>query len=155
DSIIVDDSADFASYAYTVTNTTVKRNIGFGGLTYANAEKLTLVTGPNTNAPQTTVNVESTAAATPLIITGGGYFNVNVGRAGSVQPIKGDVSVLPSGAALAVLNVNGSADLGGTFTLTNSTITGLAPATITFKPNGLSALTVSTGTFGNNITVKS
>src|SRR5262249_12307856 len=139
------------------------RNTGFA-LTYSNAEDLTLTTGPRTTAPLTTVNVESTAAATPVsITTGSGHINVNVGKSRSVQAIRGDVTIFPTGTGLAALNVDASADLAGTVTVTNRDITGLtpAPAKIAYSQHRLSALTLSTGSAlgtafaGNTIIVKS
>ncbi len=157
DSVIVDDGSDFATFRYTVTNSTVTRNTGFE-LTYHNIDELKLVTGPNTASPST-VNVESTAAATPVsITTGSGKINVNVGKAGSVRAIRGDVTIFPTATGKAALNVNASADnaiLHDTVVVTNREITGLAPATIAYSRHRLSALTISTGFNGNTITVTS
>ena len=155
DSIIVDDRSDFAAYTYTVTNSTVERNIGFDGLTYANAENLTLITEPKTTAPLTTVNVESTAAATPVTITGSGNSIIKVGKAGSVGSIRGDLMVNPTGKA--ALRVDASNDLGKTFLITYTGISGLAPALISYGTDRLSSLTVSAGSgfSGNTITVRS
>lgn len=119
-----------------------------------------------TQAPVTvndagTVDVESTAAGTPVTITGRGNYNVNVGKAGSVKAIAGTININSIGTGKAALNVNSSADLGGTVTVTNrylSLLLGELSPTISYRPTGLSALTLSTGhigIFGNDITVKS
>jgi hypothetical protein len=78
DSITVVDNHDVANnpfkstFTYTVTSSSVNRDVGFGGVTYGNLEKLTLLTGPGT------VNVESTTAQMPVTITGSGNTTVKV-----------------------------------------------------------------------------
>ena len=138
-SVTVDDRADIDIFAYTVTNSTVTRNGGFGGLTYTNVAKLTVDSDRRISGPFSTVNVESTSNATPVTIaaSGGGYYNVNVGKAGSTLAILGDVTLTTFGNNRAALNVNASADWGGTITLANSKIEGAAPATISYPPTGL------------------
>ena len=155
DSIIVDNHSDFAAYTYTVTNSKIARNIGFGGLTYSNAETLTLITEATTTAPLTTVNVESTDAATPVTITGSGNSIVNVGKNGSVYSIRGNLIINPTGKA--ALNVDASNGLGETFRIADTGISGLAPALISYGADQLSSLTVSAGSGfrGNTITVRS
>lgn len=155
DSIIVDDHSDFASYNYTVTTSAVVRNIGFGGLTFANAENLTLITEAKTASPFTTVDIESTAATTPVTVAGSGNPIINVGKGGSVYAILGNIAINPTGKA--TLNVDASQDVGETVSITNASILGLAPASISYNPNRLGALSIHAGSAvrGNTITVRS
>ncbi len=156
DRLYVDDRLVFNTYTYTVTNSTVVRNNGFGGLSYANVESLTLFTEAKTASPVTTVNVESTAAATPVTIAGSGNSTINVGKDGNVfSSILGDLTISPTGKA--ALNVDASLDIGTTIAISNTSILGLARASIFYDPNRLSGLTVSAGSGfrGNTITVRS
>jgi hypothetical protein len=147
DTITVDDRLDVATYTYTVTDFTVNRNTRFGGLTYGSAEKLTLLTGPSA------VNVTSTSATTPVTITGNRAFSVDIGRNGSVQSIQGNVTI--NGSAKAALNVSALIDPSAAVTISNTAIVGLARATISYDTKGLSFLSISLGTAGNTVLVKS
>ena len=55
---------------------------------------------------------------------GPGNYNVNVGKSGSVANIAGTININSTGNGKARLNVNSSADLGGTVTVTNRYLRG-------------------------------
>jgi hypothetical protein len=153
--LTLDDSASSSANTYTVTSTTVSRS-GFGGVTYANVGQLILADGSGTN----TVNVLSTSAN--LIISTHGNDSVNVGSNGSslggnVQGING--AVIVAGYGGTSLSVDDSGDsTGRTATLSDGSITGLAPAPIVWIPTssatgGVTGLNVYGGSGGNTFNV--
>jgi hypothetical protein len=98
-----------------------------------------------------TVNVEKTTVDLS-INAGSGGGGVNVGSAGSVQNIMGVVSL--SGIGIGIL-VDDSNDptTGLAPTLSASSLTGLAPATIDYSQAQLAALDVRGGSGGDRFTV--
>jgi hypothetical protein len=124
---------------------------------YADTIAVTVQTGTG-NA---TVYVKATNS--PVNLIGHSDATVNVGSAGSVQPILGNLSIIdPPVGAHATINVNDAADLVprpnvvlGTVPNTNfGRITGLAPATIFYSYLDTAKLTVQTGIGGATIAVK-
>jgi hypothetical protein len=113
------------------------------------------VTALQCGADGDTVNVQVTTGE--LDIVGDGTFllgalafgtTVEVGSNGSVQGINGAVSVTDRTGVTGVtdLSVDDSADpTGRQVTVTNRAVTALAPAPITYQPDALSSLTVTTG----------
>ena len=106
-----------------------------------------------------TVNVLSTGV--PVSLTGNGSDTVNVGNAGSVQPINGPLTISGPPWSLAV-NVDDSADgTARTITLDTVTIgssnygriTGLAPAEIYYVHTGTNTASVQTGSGGAMVNV--
>src|SRR5262249_24748847 len=98
------------------------------------------------------VTIRSTAVPTSVTSTGGND-TVRLGDAGSVQGITAPVNVSNS-AALTDLVIDDSADATGrTVTLSDSAVTGLAPADLNFTSTDIGSLTVSGGTGGNTFTV--
>ncbi len=74
---------------------------------------------------------------------------VNVGKAGSVQGIRGSLTVT-NPPRYTALNVDDSADTTGrTVTITNAAITGLAPGIISYQQNDLSGLSIQAGSAGS------
>jgi hypothetical protein len=100
------------------------------------------------------VNVQGTTG--PLNVVGGGYGDqVNIGDNGSVQGILGTVTVT-NPPSYTALNVDDSADgVGRAVTVTNASITGLAPAAINYHQYDLQSLTVHGGYGGNGFTINS
>jgi hypothetical protein len=93
----------------------------------------------------------------PLNIIGAGqtYDVVNVGNAGSVQGVRGAVTITgwPNDTQL---NVDDSADpVARNATISASAITGLAPAAITYQGDALAGLQVLGGSGGNTFPVVS
>src|SRR5262249_59633030 len=88
-SLTIDDSNDAVNTMTTVTDHSVQ----FGGrprISYGTGvTSLKVLTGSGTDD----VFVDSTAAATPVTLVCGGYDNVNVGSAGSVQSILQPITV--------------------------------------------------------------
>ncbi|QDU29976.1 hypothetical protein ETAA8_50940 [Anatilimnocola aggregata] len=84
-----------------------------------------------------------------------GTDSVLITNAGSVQGILGPIS-LANTVSLNSIVVDNSADSSGrVVTLTNSSITGLAPAVINYVPGDTSALTINAGTGADLFTVTS
>jgi Domain of unknown function (DUF4394)/Calx-beta domain len=98
------------------------------------------------------VTIRSTAVPTSVTSTGGND-TVRLGDAGSVQGITAAVTV-SNPAALTDLVIDDSTDATGrTVTLSDSSVTGLAPAALNFTSTDIGSLTVSGGTGGNSFTV--
>jgi hypothetical protein len=145
DTVSVFDSNNASNNTYTINTFNLTRP-GFGGLTYDSAiEAIGLTTGNGADV----VNIPSNAIATTLN-SHGGNDTVNLGSAGSVQNILGDVNVNNT-PAFSTINVDDSADaIARTFiTLENGNLFGLAPGAINWVPGDVNAITISTGTGGN------
>jgi hypothetical protein len=173
--LTIDDSADPIGRSVLLTESGIA-GLSPAGINYQQADLLALNvyggSGTNTftvsNTPAnpfvtTTLhsgrgfNAVSVLATTgPLHVVGGGYGDqVNVGHNGSVQGIRGAVSVTnpPSYTALSVDDsFDGS---GRAVSVTNASITGLAPAVISYQQYDLESLTVRGGYGGNGFTVNS
>ncbi|MFO0909413.1 MAG: hypothetical protein U0794_13855 [Isosphaeraceae bacterium] len=93
------------------------------------------------------VAVLATEAGDPLTIAdAGGGDTTNIGNSGSVQGILGNVTT-----DAELINVDDSQDATArTTTVTGTTVTGLAPATITYS-NATTGITVQTGTGATNV----
>src|SRR5208337_3075358 len=131
---------------------------GSSGVTYnvsGTSAVTTLYGGPNDNI----VNVLATGADAPLnIYGGGGQDAVYIGNLGSLAGIQGDVFVdnIPSPPGFTHLTVDASSDaVSHDFTLSSSgadsTLIGLAPATITYTTGDLSSLTIDTSDSGTQV----
>ncbi len=120
-------------------------SVGFGSgpldVYYSNIEQLTL------NAGGELVNVRSTAAATPLTVSGAG--TVYVGNGGRVENVRGAVTVR-NPPSYTVLTIDNAADMmPRTATLSSTGLTGLPSAPINWVQNDLRSLTIRGGS-GNN-----
>jgi hypothetical protein len=101
---------------------------------------LTIDVGPGNS----TVNLRETTAALTTI-TVHGRATVNLGRAGSLEGIRGSVSIAGPASSIA-LNLDDSADMiDRTAMLGAGIVQGLAPAAVTFRPGVLSSLTIKGG----------
>jgi acrosin len=184
DTLQIWDSNNSVGRTYTMTASTVTRG-GSAVITYGSLAINSVVVnggfGANVFNVQdteagfaTTINNGSSAdvvnvlGTTGALTVNGSFVDfsnsdlVNVGNAGSLQNIRGSVTVSDGFFATTRLNVNDSADTtgrnvtlsinGGTST---GTITGLTAsgAIITFPQFNLAALTVSGGTAANTFTV--
>jgi hypothetical protein len=149
--LTLDDSTSSSAHTYTITNNAVSRS-GFGGVTFTNLGSLGLIDGTGSN----TVNVLSTSAGLTLDVNG--QDSINVGNNGNVQGITGGMYIGGSGAA--ALSINDSADTTArTATLSDGTLTGLAPSAIQWVPTssatgGVTGLTVYGGSGGNTVNVQ-
>jgi hypothetical protein len=107
---------------------------------------ITVNTGGGTND----VSVWATTGSAPVTINDGGNDNVSIGLIGSAQLINGTVSVNNAPGRQAgtstTLNVDDSAHSGNSnvVTLTNGSISGLAPVAINFDQTGLGSLLIQT-----------
>src|SRR5262249_7388754 len=128
-------------------------------LTVSSTAKTPATTKINTGVGVTSVNVTTVqTTAGPLTINARGTDTISIGSAPlGVQSITGAVTVMTSsGGTIDTLNVDDSADLvGRTGTISSTTITGLAPSTITFASAKIIALNVKGGLGGNHFTVAS
>jgi Ca2+-binding RTX toxin-like protein len=104
------------------------------------------------------VTVTGTAGgSTPLsILGGGGTDRVTIGGAsGGVQGVQGPVSVAnpaPGGSLILIVDDSGDT-LPEQPTLTGTSITGLAPAAISYTPDNLVSLTILGSSGSNRLTV--
>jgi hypothetical protein len=111
----------------------------------ANADpvaQMELDTGPSTGGVGNFVTVLQTAG--PVTINSGGYDTIGVGDSNGLQDIQGALSVngFLDETRLA-LNDKGDSSSNLTFQVTDTTITNLAPATITYS--GVGHLNITTG----------
>jgi hypothetical protein len=136
---------------------------GSGGNTFTVTSTSTFATGATYlfTAGNDVVNVKGTTGGLS-VVSRGGLNRVYVGSTGSalggnVQGING--AVIASGPGAIVLTVDDSGDATGrTPTLSDGTLTGLAPATISWTPTstasgGVVTLSVYGGSGGNTFTV--
>jgi hypothetical protein len=105
-----------------------------------------------------TVNVTRTTGPLNIIGTQQAYYDiVNLGEAGSLQNIRGAVSVSgrdPTTGTSLNLRVHDEADgTGRTATISDSAIVGLAPAAISYQGDAVDLLYVWGGTGANTFTV--
>jgi hypothetical protein len=165
DTINLDDSAD--TVARTVTlSTFVSGGANWGSITglapaainykYGDTAAVNLTTGHGND----TVNVRATGVATTLT-SSGGNDTVNVGNAGSVQGIRGALTVQNPGDQ-AMVHVDDSADTTArTVTLSTfvsnglfwNAITGLAPALIQYNAQFELWASVTTGSGADTVNV--
>jgi hypothetical protein len=132
-------------------------NGGNGSNTYTVANTQAGLSNPialNTGNGADTVNVQATSS--PLTVNAGGTGTdvVNVGNANSVAGIQGALT-LNNDPSYSHVNINDGADNANhpNVILTASSLTGLAPATITFQANSLNRLTITGGNGINTYTV--
>jgi hypothetical protein len=102
-----------------------------------------------------TFDIESIAAPTSVSNDGspGIAQIVAVGQSGSLDGIQSTLAVHNTGSLTALALDDSSDTVGQTVDIASGQVTGLAPATISFDPGILSALTVNGGSGGNTITI--
>jgi hypothetical protein len=156
--IHVDDSADATSRTVAVGNGASGYGLIHGlapadiSFKYADTASVTVVTGTGGN----TVNVLATVFTTNLI--GHGRDTVNIGSNGSVQGIRGALTITNPPSYTTIL-VDDSVDATSrTVAVGNGAsgyglIHGLAPADIAFKYADTASVTVATGTQGSIVNV--
>jgi len=157
----IDDSADGGTHSNIVVTSGSVTGLAPATISYAQGDlrNLNISTGTGSN----TVNVLSTPfnftqAPHTALIGHSGSTTVNVGNAGSLAGIQGavDVSNPPIGG-YTTLTIDDSAD-GATHSnvvVTSGSVTGLAPATISYQQSDLAALNIDTGTGSNTVNVQS
>jgi uncharacterized protein (TIGR03118 family) len=133
---------------------------GKGGttLTVSSTPKATTIV--NTGVGAAALNATTVQSTTgPLTLNAQGTDSITLGAApAGVQNLAGAVSLTNSpGGTIATLNVDDSADtLSRTATISSTTVTGLAPATIDYSAvSELNVLNVKGGQGGNHFTVAS
>jgi Ca2+-binding RTX toxin-like protein len=148
------ESLEFANKAKVIVNGNGGGDTFNVGFTQA-ATGLTDIVLHGAAGSTDTFNVTQTPAGVQTTVDGNGdSATATISNAGSVQSILGPVTVLNSGGGTSSigLTVDDSKDATGrTATLSNTQLTGLSPATITFA--NLNVLTVNGGTGGNTFTV--
>jgi hypothetical protein len=166
-SLVVDDSADTTSMVATITNNSVAfaplaPGTNLGTISYSSTvDLLRVVTG---SVPlgfgYNTIQVNSTAAATPLTLaTGTGNTtvfigaSVNLGYQHTLASIAGTINVQANAAGRTTLEVDDSAEAGRSIGLTSNFLTFGGLPTIQFS--GLIGLDVVAGTQSPPITVES
>src|SRR5207244_3255013 len=97
-----------------------------------------------------------TLATAPVTIQVGSDTDLITVGDGDMQGVAGNVSIVSvKGSGDAGLLLEDSGDAGGrTVTVNASSVTGLAPGTISFPAARLMSLTLKTGTQQNDVTVK-
>jgi acrosin len=148
--VMVDDSADPAPRTVTITQSSIT-GLAPAAINYAGVQNLTVDGGSG----GTQFDVQSTASGTTTtLVTQLADNTAHVGQNGSVQGILGNLNLDPSGPSWSAVMVDDSADPAPrTVTITQSSITGLAPADITYA--GVQNLTVDGGTRANKFSVQS
>lgn len=162
DSLNVDDSGDTTSNNGTLTGSTLT-GLGMGGsLQYAGIEALTIALGTGND----TFNVQGTSADTVTTLkTGAGDDAVVVsstppGNAGTLDGIMGVLNIDAGSGAHNVLTVSdaGDPDADTAVVITSSSISGLAPAIISYTATGGflgGGIDISGGVGGNHVTIQS
>jgi hypothetical protein len=181
DTLNLNDQADGRARTVTVTNTTVS-GLAPADITYGPTSPPLNITPPpneffvgalniNSGKGGDTFNVQSTQTddlvflsprhlfdfTTTTTITSGGADTVTVGDANGVQDIKGPLVVNNNGAADAdtlILNDRGDGT-AHTVTVTGSSVTGLAPAVVSYGVFALDNLEINGGTGGDTFNVQS
>jgi hypothetical protein len=158
----LNDAGDPSSRTVTITATAVTgfapAIIDFNSLSQLN------LTGDNSPAG-TVFNVQSTPAplilfghvlgSTTTTITSNDVDTINVGDHNGVQDIQGNL-VIHGAFPLRRLNIDDTADtVKRIATVTNSSVTGLAPASISFDRSSLTQLNIAGGSGGNTFNVQS
>jgi hypothetical protein len=145
--LTVDDSADSTGQDITIGSTSITSVAGWN-ITYAGLAALNVHCGTGNDR----AFVQSTVA--PLTLNGGGGFDsVTIGNSGSVQAINAPVTLLDPNGAMR-LTVDDSADASArTVLVASDSITGLAPATISYAGSDLSSLTVDGSSAASTYTV--
>jgi hypothetical protein len=116
----------------------------------------TLNTGTGNDAFNVLAINHTVVGGGSLVVNDQGAGTVTVGNAGSLGGIQGAVAV-SNASNYTTLVVDGSAD-GATHAnvvVTAGSITGLAPATISYQQSGLRALAIASGTGTNTVNVSS
>jgi hypothetical protein len=108
---------------------------------YGEITHVTVNTGGGTN----TVNVLHTSGESPVTVNGGGTDTDNIGYGNSMQGINGSVTV-DNPPNYTTLNLENSADTTArTVSFYNNAVYGLAPASIFYTANDVSAVNVYNG----------
>jgi len=150
------EKVDFANK----TSVTVNGNGGADTITVNNptpAQGLSTLTVQTSSNATSTVNVLQTAASVATTVFGNDAVNLNIGNAGSVQGILGSVaSTNPPN--FTTVTVDDSADPTARTSIYtssggNDTLTGLAPATLSWVDGDTNTVTVEGGTGGNTDTI--
>ena len=107
---------------------------------------------------QATVNLLATPGAVTTSInsssvSSNGPDTFNVGNAGSVQGILGPLSLADDASYMDVTIDDSANPVGTTVQMDRSSITGLAPATISYSAMDMGTFTVNAGSGGNTINV--
>jgi hypothetical protein len=99
------------------------------------------------------INIYLTGADAPVTVSSTGRNTVNIGYQSSVQGILGTVTI-NNPPTYTTINVEDSSDTSArTVTVTNASITGLAPAAINFVQSDLANLTILGGSGANTFNV--
>jgi hypothetical protein len=163
--LYIDDSADATARTVSLSTFTPSGDTPWGQVSglapaninyeYGDTSALSLTTGTGTN----TVNVLATGVET--YVRNNGHATVNVGNAGSVQGILGNLD-LDNPPSYNTLNINDSADtVARTVFLSTppgnavawGEVSGLAPATIGYIYGDTQSVHVTTGTAANTVDV--
>ena len=146
DNIFVYDNASTSTNTYSIGNLFVSRP-GFNGFAYSSdVEALTVTTGTASD----TVNITSTSSATSVYLSStGGIDSVNIGSSHSVQGILGSIIVQNPPSYSNVSIDDGSDSSPRNSVLSATSLTGLAPAAISWTLANLNALNISGGSGGN------
>jgi hypothetical protein len=156
DTLSIVDYGDTRNETYSITGSSVSRG-GEAPIGYAGLRML----GFTSSSGVDTINVTGTTSITSIVANGtlqvpsqfstGHFDTVNVGSGGSVQSIRGPLTV-SDGVDYAILNIDDSADPASrTVVLSDLSISGLAPAAITYVRVG--SLSVKGGSGGNSFTI--
>ncbi|MEX0938641.1 MAG: hypothetical protein WDZ59_12340 [Pirellulales bacterium] len=148
DTLVVDDTSNALSDDFTITDTIFTRSFS-AIVTYATIEGLEVFAGTSNNA----VNIESTAAGTPVTVHGGDgddTFTLSP-TAGNMATLQGAVSLL-GGADDDILIADDTSNLNSdSFTITPNTLARSSSATVAYDT--FEDLTLNAGPGDNEILV--
>jgi hypothetical protein len=165
-SLVIDDSSDSVGRHDVVNNDSVTllsqggTVIRYGAPTSATGggvTSLTLKTGTGSNE----VDVQSTAAFTPLSVVGLGSDTVYVGLNGSLSGVAGAVNVSNNSGHTSLQLDDSNDSVGRTVNITDHSVTGLSAGAINYTARtsnagaGVSALTIDGGRAANTFNVQS
>jgi len=149
DAVVLDDSGDANGNTYVITSSDVTRD-GTRVLSYAGAESLTLLADNFAD----TATVQSTLAATPVALSmGGGNDVINVGRANSLDLIKGAVKVDGQAGADTLSLLDSGNNNGNAYTVTATAVVSSEGPSVTYA--GAENLFLNAPNFLNIIAVRS
>jgi len=149
--LTIDDSADGTARNATIASNSIA-GLAPGTMSWSSSGVINSPVAVFMGSGDDTLNVQSTDR--PVLIDGNsGSDTVNIGNGGSAQDILGAVDISNYSSRTAI-NIDDSADsTGRTATYTETGVTGLTPAAITWPENDVRAITLRMGVGADTVKV--
>jgi hypothetical protein len=154
----VDDSADLKGHNVTLTAEAIT-GLAPADITYD--ENSLVALNVETSRGVNQMHILSTpkpwlgVGSVPTTVTNHGHDTITVGQAHSLQNIRSDLKLVTTGFAPAVTLDDSADTVAGVVTITNSAVTGLAPATIRYTKDRVATLNIEAGSGGSTFDVLS